>query len=148
MNKKIIALLILVVIILLFGFIGYNEWSNSTVKVGSTEFSLPEGYYKGALNEFGAVNITNGNSSIFIYEYEGNDTLKYISHYTTSPSQKNLNISIVNYTVGDVVVYKTDNKDSPYKIHNWFIKNNKTYDVYTWDGNKDLDSVVTNIIKS
>ena len=30
--------------------------------------------------------------------------------------------------------------------HYWFVKDNQSYDVYTWDGNKDIGSIVNKFV--
>ena len=123
--------------------------SDSTFKVGATTFNMPDGYHEGTPNEFGATNITNGTNSIFIVENNDSNIMSYITEYENYiNNSRHQSMSIVNFTIDNTQIYKTDNKDDPNIIHYWFVKNKKTYDIYTWDGNKKMDSIVINMITS
>ena len=46
MNKKIIAIIVLIIAILILGFFFYTQ---NTVKVGNSYFAVPEGYHRRGL---------------------------------------------------------------------------------------------------
>lgn len=149
--------LIIFLVIILFGMLGSCVYADfidfvdfdSTFKVGNTEFVIPEGYSEGNFNEFGATNITNGTNSIFILENNDTNVMEYVHDYENYINNtRNQSMNILTFTIDDMLVYKTDNVDNPNIIHYWFVKNNKTYDIYTWDGNEKIDSIVISMIKS
>ena len=139
MKKKILPFSFLILLLIIFS--GLCVYAESTFSTGSTEFNMPQGYYIGTPNDQDAINITDGSKSVFIYEHEDNNIEKYVNHYTKE-GQK---IKPTNYTIDNTVVFKANNNN---KIHYWFIKNNKTYDVYIWEPNENIDSIVETLIKS
>lgn len=146
--KKKLFLITIAMVFLIFSSCAYAGWFDSKIKVGDTDFKLPDGYHEGKMNKFGAVNITNGTNSIFLFEQDDANIQKYINNYKKEIQKQNQSMTIKNFTIDNIVIYKTNNNNNPNTIHYWFVKNNKTYDVYTWDGNKDMDSIVINLIKS
>ncbi len=147
MSNKLLIILI-IVILFLSGFYAYNELSNSTIKIGDTTFNIPEGYHESTPNHLGAVNITNGNTSIFLSVYNDTNILKHANDYKKLLEKDNQTAIISNYTIGGAQIYKSTIIDLPNCVHYWFIKNNKTYDFYTWDGNKDVERIIIEFINS
>lgn len=151
MNKKLgIVILIIFLIIISIGVFKFNDFSNvdKTVKVGSADFTLPKGYAVGSPNQYGAVNITDGNHSIYLAEYNTTDVNKLIRDYESFVKNQNQSMKIVNLTIDNVLIKKTDNADNPLNVHYWVVKNNKTYDIYKWDDNPNMDSLVIDLVKS
>lgn len=140
--------ILIIILILILGVCIVPNLLNPPIKVGAVNFEMPEGYHEGAVNAFGAVNITNGVSEVFLLEHKDSNTNEYIDEYKVHINEINQTMDIINYTIDNVQVFKTDNKDSPETVHYWFVKDNKTYDIYTWDGNKDIDSIVAQFINS
>lgn len=127
----------------------YNEYTNTnTFHVGETQFILPDGYHEGHLNEVGDINITNGNNSIFFVEYNDTDIDKYIQGYSQYKSENNRSILITNFTIDNTIVYKATNKEDMNIARYFFTNNNKTYSIYNWDSNTELDNIVSNLIKT
>lgn len=149
MNKKIILIIIsIIIIILLGGIIAHKQlFDTNTINIGHSEFKIPKGYHEGVKNQLDATNITNGTNTIFIYEYDDNDIIRHVNTYNNSEANQNRENNITNLTIDNLIIYKTDNINSN-KTHYWFVKNNKTYDVYTWEKNNDMDSIVINLISS
>lgn len=143
-----VVVLIIIIVVIVIGIGIFDFFNQNTVKVGESTFNIPEGYREGNLNEVGAVNLTNGYSSIFLSEYNTTDVESYVEGYVKNLEDQNISVDVVNYTVDDVMVYKSDNKNDSGNIHYWFVKNNKMYTVYTWDGSKEIESVVENFINS
>lgn len=147
MSKKLWVILA-IVIILIVGICAYGFF-NQTMKVGSATFDMPNGYHKGTPNYLGSVNITKENHTIFFTEYTDSNVMKYINDYKKLIfDDRNQTVEISNYTIGDNLIYKGVIKENPLVVHSWFVKDNNTYDIYTWDGNKDLDNVVINCVQS
>lgn len=147
-KKSYLIIIIIIVIILILGFCIYSDLFNQKIKVGTTNFNMPNGYHEGALNEFGAINITNGTNSIFLFENNDDDIIKYVNSYEEHINDLNQTMDIINFTIDNIQIFKTNNKDNPTTVHYWFVKNNKTYDIYTWEGNEEIDSIILDIIKS
>lgn len=149
MNKKSVIIIILFIILLLLGmniFDFYNQ--EKIINVGSAEFTMPEGFEEGPMNEFGAKSITNGTNTIYLFENNDSDINKHIESYKAMIKDKNETMYITNFTFDGVLIYKTDNIDNPATDHYWFVKNGKTYDIYKWDRNENMDSMVIDLMKS
>lgn len=148
MYKKLLAILA-IVLILIVGFCAYEGLSNQHFKVGSATFDMPKGYHEGTPNYLGSVNITKANHTIFFTEYNDSNVTKHINDYKKLIlKDRNQTVVISNYTIGGNLIYKGVVKENPTVMHSWFVKNNKTYDIYTWDGDDNLDNIVINCIQS
>lgn len=148
-RKWIIIILLVSIVIIGIGIFEYdNGFNNNYVKVGSTNFKFPNGYHEGTPNDLGAINITNGEYSIFLVEYNDTNVKKHIDDYEQFIKRKNQSMSIMNYTIDNAVIYKSDNLNNHYNVHYWIVKNNKTYDIYKWDENPKIDYIVSDLVKS
>lgn len=143
-------MILIIIVILIIGVITFSEFGkqNTVVQIGNGEFTLPDGYMKGEINEFGALTLTNGTNSIYIVEKNDSDIPKYLKEYGEFIKDKNETMTFINLTIDNVDVYKTDNVDNPTTVHYWFNKNNKTYEIYSWDGNNKMDTLVVDMIKT
>lgn len=152
MNKKyVLMILIIVILILIIGFLIYSPNfinQSKTINVGNSNFTMPEGYHMGEKNKFGAVSITNGSNSIFLLENEGTDVQGYIHSYEKILMGKNETMNVTIFNIDNMEIYKAISLNNTNNIHYFFIKNNKTYDIYTWDGNSNMDSTVIKLIGS
>ena len=133
---------------------GYTMFINNdtkatqeTVRVGSANFILPEGYTMGVPNNYGDVNITNGDISFFLLEYPDSSLQKHVDDYQESIGE-NQTLSISNFTCpNNMVVVKAVNDQHPNTVHYWYVYHNKTYSVYSWDYGK-LDNTVKELIQN
>ena len=144
LSKKLKLLVVLLILIIIFGgFIIYSTFFNQeTVKVGTTEFVLPSGYHEGDLNDFGAVSVSNGTNTVYLLEYNGSDEVKYVNKYLDFKKGSNESISISQFNSGNTTIYKTNNVNDTKNVHYWFAKGNKSYEIYTWDVNPEMDNIV------
>lgn len=151
-KSSIFIFLAIILLIIIVGFIGYNVFNTSnqdnTIKVGKTTFYLPGGFYEGSSDDSGVMNITNGENTIFLSEYNDTNIQKHIEDYEIYIANKNQTMEVNNFTIDNIVIYRTDNIDNPNNVHYWFTKNNNTYEVYKWDNNDNMDSLVIQFIKS
>lgn len=148
MEKKGVLIILLFIIIIGMGFFIFNEnLSNNKFQVGSSIFELPNGYAVGSPNKFGGVNITDGTYSIFLVEHNDSNVSKYINDYQNSMKNQNKSVQVFNSTVEGFLVYKSINIDSPDTVHYWIVKNGKTYEMYKWDENPKMESIVIDLIK-
>lgn len=145
LEKKSIAVILLAVII--FGcFILYEEnYLKNHAKLGTAYFEIPAGFHEVKTDNM--INLTNGTHSIFIIEHKDNNTKNAIKEYKNMKGN-NYSISIINHTVGNITVSKSNILNEPNSIHYWFINNQKLYEVYTWTGNAQTDFLVNQIISS
>lgn len=148
MEKKLISLIIVLAIIIIVSFIGYTMIfsSGKTVDVGDASFNLPEGYSIGSINSEGDTNITNGNYSIFIKEYNNDNISRYINKYTDSLEKKNKTFECSNLTVDNMTISRVEVEKKT--VHYWFVHDKKVYTIYTWDNINGIDSIVIDLIKS
>lgn len=113
-----------------------------TAKVGNANFVLPAGYSEDGVNEYGALTITNGKNAIYLLEHNDGNITKYTSEYKNVTKYKNETMKIENITRNNTIFYKTNNVNNPNTIHYWFVKNGKTYDIYTFDKNSEFEDSV------
>lgn len=146
MNKKYIAL-ICVILIIIIGFLAYTNFANqNNLKLNKTTFHLPEGFHENGLTTTGDVNVTNGYESIYFHEYNNSDVKNCVNSYIHERKESNFTPILTNFTAGNTTVYKTTIANQTHSIHYWFVKNDNVYSVYTWDGNKKTDKLVTDLI--
>ena len=153
MEKK-FGLIILIVILFLaiFGFMFFNQYNNAEnqIKVGNTLFNLPEGFHQGTANKANDINVTNGYDTLFFKECGDSNITKYIKEYKNYKHEENNTTidNINNFTVKNIVVYKSTVVNESSSIHYWFDYNNKTYSIYTWSANGNCDSIVKDIVNN
>ena len=139
-----ILILLIIILGLAFFFQGTNDSGNDKViVVGASNFTIPDGYEIGNDNSDGAKNITNGKNDIFIMEHKGADVTKYINDYDAYFNQTE---TIENLNISGYEVYKLTPPNTSNTHHFYFVKNNKVYDIYHWDGNLNIDSEVVKIL--
>lgn len=147
MDKKWIAL-ICIIILLVVGLIAYTSFMNqgTKVKVGDATFKMPDGYHLGNSDK-NMANLTNGTKNIYIKKYDDKNVKKHIDSYINQSKQNNKTVKISNFTVGKTLVYKSNLNNSS-TVHYWFVKNNKTYTIYSGDKNPEIDSITIKLIES
>lgn len=149
MDKKWI-IIICIVILLVIGLIAYYSFftnQENTVKIGDTTFKLSNGYHKVASNNENITNLTNGTNNIYIEKYDDPHMKKYIKSYVSFSEKNNRSVELSKFTVGDTLVYKS-NLNTSDTVHYWFVKNNHTFTLYSWDQNPEIDSATIKIIES
>ena len=144
MNKKIIAIIVLIIAILIFGFFFYT---NNTVKVGNSYFAVPEGYH--VVDEGKYVNVTSGKNDICLYKEVSDENInKSIANYAKNKKNNNDTLKYSKLSSGDVNITKSVTGKNNEVIHYWFTKNGKTYEAFTWSGNSNSDNLLKNLIDS
>lgn len=148
MDKKLIVI-IGIILLLVAGSITFYSFSNqeNTVKVGDATFQMPDGYHVEDSKNKNVTNLTNGNENICIKEYGDKNLEKFINSYINQSEKNNKTVKISNFTVGKTLVYKSNLNNSS-TVHYWFVKNNKTYTIYSWDKNPEIDSITIKLIES
>ncbi|WP_405309200.1 hypothetical protein [Methanobrevibacter sp.] len=146
--KKIIIILCAIIIVLV-AFIGVNTFTSTSnansIMVGNTSFIVPEGYI--SINNNGSTNITNGNNSIGLVCYADNDVNKHVKDYEDSKKLANESVSVSEFEVKNIKVYKSDLGDSK-TFHYWFLNNGEVYELHTWDGDSNTDQVIHKLVES
>lgn len=141
-NIKLLSI-ILIILIVLGGSIIYLTFFNyNTAKVGSSELTLPKGYYEDGVNEYGAVRITNGRNEVFLLEFNDTDAYKHANDYVNSKNGTNESVYLSKFEIADGTIYKSSNFQKQSNVHYWFEKGDKSYEVYKWDGNPKMDDIV------
>ena len=145
-NKKIIISIFILIILIIFGFTYFSNISNqnNTIEVGTTKFILPNGYKYVGISDLNAVAIDNGSNTIYLSEINDSNVTKYVNDYEKIIKEKNQTMIIQNITHNNIIYYKSVNFNSPNTTHYWFVKNNKTYSVFAYDGNTALEEIVFN----
>ncbi len=145
MNKKIIAIIVILIAILVAGFFFYTQ---NTVKVGNSYFVIPEGYH--VIDEGDYINLTSDSSHMcFVKEVADENVNNSIDKYTSNKQIKeNDTLKFSNFSSGDIEVIKSISNKNPKTFHYWFVKDGKTYEAFTWSGNHNSDSLLINLIKT
>lgn len=150
MNKNSIFIIVILFLLIVIGILAFNSLTpqKDTVQVGSTSFVLPENFTRGQDNTFNHTSITNGHDVIFLEEYNNTDINRYVNGFKNYLSKNNDSAEVTQFNVGDVIVYKATPKLHNTTTHYWFSVNNKVYTVYNWSIVKDMDNIVTELVKS
>ena len=144
MNKKIIAIIVIIIAILILGFTFYTQ---NTVKIGKAYFTVPDGYQ--VVDEGNYVNLTSGkNYMCLVKEAADENVEKSIDKYTKNKKNTNDTLSFSKFSSGDVSITKSVSKKDPKVFHYWFVKDGKTYEAFTWSGNSNSDNFLTTLISS
>lgn len=148
MNKKWIVI-VCIIILLAAGLFAFYSSTNQQkeVKIGEATFQLPNGYHVVDSDDKNVTNLTNGTNNIYIKEYNTKNIKKLVNSYVNQSESNNKTVKISNFTVGKTLVYKSNLKNSG-TVHYWFVKNNKTYTIYAWNKNPEIDSITTKLIES
>ena len=144
MNKKIIAIIVIIIAILILGFTFYTQ---NTVKIGNAYFTVPDGYQ--VVDEGSYVNLTSGkNYMCLVKEVDDENVEKSIDKYTKNNKKNNDTLSFSKFSSGDVSITKSVSKKDSKVFHYWFVKDGKTYEAFTWSGNSNSDDFLTTLISS
>lgn len=120
----------------------FNFFSHNTVKVGSSELTLPDGYYDDGFNKFGDVQITDGKHPIYLIEYNDTDANKHAQEYLASQKGTNESVTLSQFDIDGRTIYKSSSDKRPSTVHYWFEKGNKSYEIYKWNQNPKMDELV------
>lgn len=144
MNKKILAIIVVVIAILILGFVFYTQ---NTVKVGNAYFTVPEGYH--VVDEGNHFNLTSGNNYMCLVKNVSNDDInKSIDAYTKNKKASNDTLKFSKFSSGDVSVTKSVSSKDAKVFHYWFEKDGKKYEAFTWSGDSNSDKLLINLINS
>lgn len=155
MKKIIISIIIILILLFFIGFL-FNQpnYEQKPVKVGNTNFKIPEGYSEGKKNKFGDINLTKNNNSFFISVCNNSlsEQTKGMENYFKGVNETT---KLTNLSMHGIVVYKltiTDSSESKLddtkSSYYWFEKNNKVFKIYNWDGIRDMDNIVSNLVET
>lgn len=155
MKKIIISILVILILLFFIGFL-FNQpnYEQKHVKVGNTNFKIPEGYSEGKKNRFGDINLTKNTNSFFISACN-NSLSEQTNGMENYFKEMNETTKLTNSSIHGIVVYKltiTDSSKSKFddtkSSYYWFEKNDKVFKIYNWDGIKDMDNIVFNIVET
>lgn len=147
MKRRTSLILILVIIILAIGFYNLYVSLDNTVTVGDSVFVLPEGFQQ-SNSTSGEIKISDGINNFTIFNYKDDDIKRYINEYNESKSKDNVSVILNNFTVGDILIYKAYSNNNTEVLHYWFIYNHKVFSIYTENGNKNTDRIVSDLVSS
>lgn len=146
-KNNIMGLSIIVIIILLVGSSIVFDNNGDYVKVGSSNFEVPDGFT--SIENYKYFNITNGLDSICIYNRVRENLNETIQSYIDDREQNgNVTVQISNFTVDDIIVYKADILNDNKRVQYWFEDGGKVYNLFTWNKNQNTDSLVSGLIKN
>ena len=148
---KILIIIIIALFLAVFAFSMFSsdlsDQNSEKVENIVLKFELPENYYEGKINKNGDMNITNGNDTIFLSEFDAKDLNKSITAYEEYCIKNNYTILKSNLTVNNINIYKFEDSHSG-STHYWFVKDDKGYSIYTWQKVNGIDNIVEDLIVS
>lgn len=149
-TKTTMIILIVIALIFIFGCIGYSHLFNQheQVKIDDITFNLPEGYHETKSTNNSGINMSNGLNSMILSKCDEKNIQKNIKQYKDYKNSHNESIKITNFTANNILVYKSVIVNHTDTIHYWFNYKDNTYTVYTWDGNKNSDKFISELIES
>lgn len=145
-KKYIIGIILALIIIVSAGFFIFND--PHQVKIGDSTFKISDGYEVRDNGE--TIDVSNAISSIsFNKNAKGNINENIDNYVTTKKNRDNTTVIIKNYTVDNVIVYKSETVNDNSTSYYWFMSNNNDLIVLsTWAKNENTDSLVSEIIRS
>lgn len=144
MNKKLLAIVFIIIAILILGFCFYTH---NTVKVGNAYFTVPEGYH--VVDRDYCSNITSETDHMCLVKEVSDDNINnVIEKYNAAKVSENDTLNFSKFSFGEVEVIKSISNKNPNVIHYWFVKDGKTYEAFTWSGNSNSDNLLKNLIHS
>lgn len=150
-NFKTVVIIIFIFILIFMGCMLYYNYENSLdkkIKVGETDFIIPNGYHEGKSNITGVVNLSDGDSnSIFLKENDDTNISNLVNGYESTVLEKNFTPIHSNFSIDGVDIYKLSVNNTNTN-HYWFKHGNKVYEIYSWNKNDNLDTIVSNLIAS
>lgn len=148
-NRTSLIILIVVVLFLIAGFVGYTFFFNQNqVEINNVVFTIPDGYHQTDAVKDKEINMTNGNNSMILLKCTTLGIQKNIHDYQKYKSNRNSSTQISNFTVNNITVYKVSVVNDTGTLHYWFDYDKKTFSVYTWDANKNCDDFVFQLVSS
>lgn len=139
-KKYLIVLFGIVIILIIFGLFFINNYVN----LDGTFFKSIDGYKANYGDEF--INFTDDKNFILIKT--SNDTINNsVNSYLKTEDSLNVTYKSSNFSLGGLKVYKVTLDKYPV-VHFWFEKNNKVFEIYTWNNDETTDLKVFNLIKS
>ncbi|WP_406532112.1 hypothetical protein [Methanobrevibacter sp.] len=146
-KKSILMILVILVLIFITGASASADF-NTQAKVGSSTFDLPNGFHTVDSDKSDLVNITNGYDTLLLKECGTDNITKYVKTYVKNLKEDNKTVKVKNFTVDDIMVYKSVVVNDTDNLHYWFNHDGKVYVCYTHNGNDKTDSIVKDLIKS
>ena len=146
-NNYIILIILGILIVVGYAYLN-NPFEPETVEIGDLKFTLPSGYHEQKTNQTGEVIIANGENKITLVKYDDKNASSHITKYEKYLKTKNQTMKLDKTKVDNTTVYKSTMKQNPKVIHYWFVKNNKTYSIYTSNANDNTESDINYLIKS
>ncbi|MBQ6813457.1 MAG: hypothetical protein IJP12_02340 [Methanobrevibacter sp.] len=145
MKKKIIIPIILIIIVLGGLYLYEENYLKGNAKIEKTYFEIPAGFHEVKGDDI--INLTDGNTSIFIRDHKHRTVEKGIQDYKDMKGE-NYTLNVTRYNVGNITVSKGSCVDEPTTLHYWYVDNGDLYEIYTWTANNNTDDVVSGLISS
>ncbi|WP_405269099.1 hypothetical protein [Methanobrevibacter sp.] len=145
---------IIIILLCVIGFLVFNqpttnnEDTHEKVSVGEASFTIPEGYNISDIHNDGEVNLTNGNTTLYLVEYNGNNLTKYVNKSLEYVESQNLKPIVSNFSIENTFVEKLTIDGKENYLRYWFVDNDKTYCVYTFTGDGSTDNTINYLVKS
>ena len=117
--------------------------SNPKIKVGPFKFDIPIGFYHDSENS-----LSDGNTTIFLENFEGDDIQKYIDEYVQNKKAKyNREVDVILLNFKNKI-WKATIRENPKYVHYWFEKDNHLFHIHTSSASKNLDGLITKMAES
>lgn len=145
MMRKKLAVSAIIILLICAGFVLTNYVTASQFE--DSQFDLPEGFSRGEDNKNGDMNITNGNSTLFITKFKAEELNKSITNYKSHCEKNNLSVQHANFKLNNIDVYKITVIKSG-ASHYWFTHDGIGYSIYTWKKVDNCDAIVDELIKN
>ena len=148
-TKTKLLIVVIAILLLIIGFMSYSNFlAQNQIKIGETDFLMPSGYHEGSPTNLGHKNITDGNHSVYIGEYDDNNVVGHLNNMSSYFKNRNHTTNISNFTHDGILVYKLTIKNDKTCSYYYFEKNNATYTVYTWNSNENIEEILFNLINT
>ena len=120
--------------------------SNNEIQIKNIFIKIPNGFQE-VLSK-ADTKISNNSVSINFKVYENNKIKDCIEDYKIKKYNDNLSVTFSKFETKDLTIYKTIINEHTNIVHFWFSYLQDVYDIYTWNANKNINSIILNLLES
>lgn len=149
MNRKIWAIIIIVIIIICISVYMLTSNSVEHVQINGTDFSVPSNYNIQKQSENLVKCSLDGNFFCINSDVNGSNISDVVSSYTKFRNETlNTPIHVSHITDNGLDYFKAVVENDTRVVHYWFTIEGKIYEIYTATGDSNTDKLIQEVIKS
>ena len=120
--------------------------SNNVIQIKNICIKIPNGFREVLSNA--DTKISNNNLSIYFKVYNNNKIKDCIEDYKIKKYNDNQSVTLSKFETNDLSIYKTTINEHTNVVHFWFSHLQDVYDIYSWNADKNINSIFLNLLES